>query len=345
MNENLIRLESLPNEILSEIFEYLDARDLYRAFYHLNYRFNSVLKSLNELTLMLSICDRNELTDHGIFLPYIHTLIIKYRTDVKFNHYPNIRRLMLSWFTYTRPYKLETVVLPYLEYLSINLKGSSSSFSMTRLHEMIFSNGFPCLKFCSLPRISPIQKSDRWTQLPFLRILKIGHIGLFTYIAILSTCPNLYSFHFFEEKVMQTSVVLTQFIHHSHLKRLVIKEKYLGPISHVGVLNEYLACVPNLEYLSIHGTTYDMKNLKYLMEFDWFASIISMQLPFLFQLNFHLPIFRSKRTDRRDHGEIFHQLEEQFKASHQNRYRFRLIENRKNCKDLIYYDSSDLSDE
>jgi hypothetical protein len=344
MDDNPIRLEYLPNEILSDIFEYLDARDLYRAFYNLNLRFNILLRSLNELSLILSICDRDEITDNAIFLPYIHTLIVKYRTDIKFNHYTNIRRLILFWFTYTRPYKLETVILPYLEYLSIHLKGSSSSFSMTRLHEMIFSNGFPCLKYCSLPKISPIQKTERWTTLPSVRILKVGHIGLFTYISILSTCPNLYSFHFFEEKVLQTSVVLTQYVNHKNLKQLVIKDKYIGPILHAGVLNEYLSCVPNLEYLSIHGTTYHMKNLKYLLEFDWFASIISMHLSFLHQFNFHLPIFQSKRMNNLVHEETFHRLEQRFKIMHKNRYQSRLIENRKNSKDLIYYDSSDLSD-
>ena len=344
-DDERIRLEDLPNELLADIFEYLDARDLYRAFHHLNNRFNLLLQSLHELSLLLSICDREEIADNALYLPYIQTLILKYRTDVKFYHYHNIRRLMIFWFTYTRPYKLETIILPHLEYLSIHLKGSSANFSMTRLHETIFSNGFPCLKYCSLPKISPIQKTDRWSQVPSLRVLKVGHIGLFTYMAILSTCPYLHSFHFFEEKVLQTSVTLTQDVRHVHLKRLIIKEKYIGPISHAGVLNEYFACVTHLEYLSIHGTTtYPMKNWKYLMEFDWYASIISMHLPVLRQFRFHLPIFRTKRMNESAHKDSFYQLEKRFQLMHQNRYHCRLIENRRNCKDLQYYDSSDLSD-
>ena len=342
--DDRFRFEDFPNEILWDIFEYLDARDLYRGFSHLNTRFTQLLQSLPELSLLLSICDREDIPDNAIFLPFIQTLIIKYRTDVKFNHYNNIRRLMIFWFTYTRPYKLETIILPHLEYLSIHLKGSSANFSMTRLHETIFSNGFPCLKYCSLPKISPIQKSDRWTRVPSLRILKVGHIGLFTYISILSTCPYLHSFHFFEEKVLQTPGSLTRDLHHEYLKRLIIKEKYIGPISHAGVLNEYFSCVTNLEYLSIHGTTYPMKNLNYLLEFDWYASIISMHLPSLRQLKFHLPIFRTKKSNSLVHKESFYQLEKRFQSMHAHRYQCRLIENRHNCKDLQYYDSSDLSD-
>jgi len=344
MNENQSQLEFLPNEILLEIFEYLDARDLYRAIHNLNLRFNILLQSLNELSLILSICDRDEIANNAIFLPYIHTLIIKYKTDVKLNHYTSIRRLILYCLSYTRPYKLETVILPYLEYLSINLKGSSSRFSIHHLHEKIFSNAFPCLKYCSLPKFSSIQKTERWTKLPSLRILKVGHIGLFTYIAILSTCVNLNSFHFFEEKVFQTSVVFPQYVNHEHLKRLIIKDKYIGPISHAGVLNEYLSCVPNLEYLSIHGTIYHMKNFQYLLEFDWFASIISLHLPFLRQFHFHLPVFRSKNMDKFINEDTLYQLEKHFKTIHKNRYESRLIENRKNSNDLVYYDSSDLSD-
>ncbi|CAF4194336.1 unnamed protein product, partial [Adineta steineri] len=35
MNNPLSRLECLPNEILMYIFQYFDARDLFRAFYNL----------------------------------------------------------------------------------------------------------------------------------------------------------------------------------------------------------------------------------------------------------------------------------------------------------------------
>lgn len=338
------QFESLPNEILIDILQYLDARDLYRAFYNLNSRLNTLIQSLNDLSLILSICDRDEIADNAIFLPYIDTLIIKYKTDIKLHYYPNVHRLIFFWLPYTRPYKLENVNLPHLEYLSINLKGSSSSFTIHRLHETIFSSGFPRLKYCSLPKSSTIQKTERWTKLPSLRILKVGYIGLFTYIAILSTCINLHSFHFFEEKVFQTSILLRQYFNHENLKRLVINEKYIGPILHSGVLNEYLSCVPNLEYLSIHVITYHTKNLPYLMEFDWFGSTISSHLSFLQQFHFHLPIFRTKQMNKFLNEDTFQQLEKCFKIIHKNPYQSRLFINRKSLKHSISYESSDSSD-
>lgn len=338
------QFESLPNEILVEIFEYLEARDLFRAFYNVNLRFNELLQSANKLSLIISIRDSEEKLSNANFLPYIHTLIVKYKTDIILNRYTTIRRLILIGLPYTRPYKLESIILPHLEYLSIILKGSSSTFSINRLHDPIFSNSFPCLKFCSLPKTSAIQRTERWTKLLSLRILKVGHIGLFTYIAILSTCPNLNLFYFLEEKVLQTSTVLPQYFNHENLKRLVIKEKYIGPVAHVGILNEYLICVPNLEYLSVHVTTYHVRNLQYLFDFDWLASIISTNLPTLVQFNFHLPIFRTKRINKLVDENTFSELEKRFKTMHCNRYKSRLFIDRKNFQNLHWYESTDSSD-
>jgi hypothetical protein len=334
------RFECLPNETLMEIFEYLDARDLFRAFYNLNSRFTKVLQSLNELCLIVSSSDRDQITHNTIFLPYIHTLVIKYHADVILNHYTNIRRLILFWL----PYKLENGIFPHLEYLLIDLKNSRSAFPMNRLHETIFSNGFPSLKYCFLPRIPTIHRTERWTKLPALRVLKVGHIGLFTYIAILSTCPNLHYLYFFEEKVLQTSAVLPQYVKHENLRRLIIEDKYIGPISHVGVLNEYLSCVPNLEYLSIHVMIDHLRNLQYLQEFDWLASIISLHLPLLRRFYFHLPIYRAKRIHKFMNDNVFSQLEQRFKIMHKDRFQSRLIIDRKNFKHYLSNDQTDSSD-
>ena len=38
------KLESLPSELIVEISDYLDACDLYRAFYGLNHRINTILE-------------------------------------------------------------------------------------------------------------------------------------------------------------------------------------------------------------------------------------------------------------------------------------------------------------
>ena len=146
--------------------------------------------------------------------------------------------------------------------------------------------------------MSTIHKTKRWTHLLSLRILKVEHIDLLTYMSILSTYPNLYIFYFLEEKVLQMSTFLPHYINHKNLKQLGIKEKYIGPISCVAILNEYLLCVSNLEHLSIHITKCHMRSLPQLFEFDWLASLIFPYLPLLCQFYFHLPVFRAKKSQQ-----------------------------------------------
>ena len=86
MSNDRSRLELLPDEILIEIFRYFDARDLFRAFYSLNLRFNELLQTLNDVCLILSIRNREQISTVANFLPYIHTLIVRYKTDVIFNY-------------------------------------------------------------------------------------------------------------------------------------------------------------------------------------------------------------------------------------------------------------------
>ena len=48
------RLESLPNEILINVFECYDARDLFRACFDLNTRLNQLIQSIDALWLTVT---------------------------------------------------------------------------------------------------------------------------------------------------------------------------------------------------------------------------------------------------------------------------------------------------
>ncbi|CAM4905008.1 unnamed protein product [Rotaria socialis] len=64
----LNRIESFSNELLLDIFEYLDAFDLYQAFYGLNYRINDLLQSAQ----LHIVCDSLHVSNsiHQTLLPY-----------------------------------------------------------------------------------------------------------------------------------------------------------------------------------------------------------------------------------------------------------------------------------
>jgi hypothetical protein len=111
-------LEILPNEILFVIFRYFNARDLFRAFYNLNIRFNQLIQSFNELQLVFQV---QTSADKGNIFPfYVYTLIVNSGIDVNLNHFPNIRRLKIDSIPNN---SLSQSNLPYLEHLTLSHAG------------------------------------------------------------------------------------------------------------------------------------------------------------------------------------------------------------------------------
>src|SRR5579871_6114320 len=90
----LIRLEDLPNELLIDIFKYIDVRTLYCSFYNLNYRFNILLKSLTQLCLVLwSLKDNDNYDD--LFASRVHTLVVHNDVSFTLSRYINVRHIVL----------------------------------------------------------------------------------------------------------------------------------------------------------------------------------------------------------------------------------------------------------
>jgi len=196
MTTNPFRLEFLPNEILIHIFEYFDARDLFRSFYNLNIRLNKLLQSINNLSLTLLKCNSNEINNYQIFASYIYTLKIDYAINIDLNYFTNIHRLILISPTSNQLKQVVFNPLPYLEHLTIGYEHFLYSYYIPDLCEKIFSNKFPHLTSCYLlePRILEI--IPNLTESIQIRILKLDNIDIFIYKNILSLCPNLYLFQF-----------------------------------------------------------------------------------------------------------------------------------------------------
>ena len=140
------RLECLPNEILICIFQYFDARDLFRAFYNLNLRFNELLRSLNYLCLTLLKFDSNDIKDCDTYAPYIYTLIIDHAVNIDLNDFLNIHRLTLLSPTSNQLKQVVSTTLPCLEHLSVGYEHFLFSYYIPDLCLKIFSNGFSSSK-------------------------------------------------------------------------------------------------------------------------------------------------------------------------------------------------------
>jgi hypothetical protein len=315
MNNNIpSRLEYLPNEILMYIFQYFDARDLFRAFYNLNIRLNKLLQSLTYLSFTLLKSNSN---DYDLFAPYIYTLTIDYAVNIDLNHFRNLHRLTLLSPTSNQLKQIVFTSLPYLEHLSIGYEHFLYSHYIPDLCQKIFSNDFPQLKSCYLfePRILEIL--PHLTPSTQLRILKMDNIDLLTYKDILSLCPNLYLFQF---TMLNQHEEVYQITPHLNLKRMIIKFQSLVKSISDCAMNHYLSYVPNLEQLNIHEINFDVNILEYLNS-NWFAKLIHNQLSLLIRLKYYLQIYGIKQN----HEEMMNCIKRNFVSVHKDRYQSRLV--------------------
>ncbi|CAF3532293.1 unnamed protein product [Rotaria socialis] len=120
MNTHKSQLEDLPNELLSEILRNLDARDVFRAFYQVNSRFNELIQSFQHLQLTFHMNSNNFLkTNDEIFSFYVYTLIISPWINFNLQNFPRVRRLRLDNPLPKVLEQLQPNVMPHLEYLSV----------------------------------------------------------------------------------------------------------------------------------------------------------------------------------------------------------------------------------
>jgi len=305
---NSSRLELLPNETFIEIFQYFDIKELFQIFNNLNIRFNTLLRSLNNLIFKLYDNNYIEIYD---FIPNIDNLIIYCRTYINFKHFTNIRHLNLIHLANDFLHQLDTKILPYLEDLSVkNIHGNSGNI----LYEKIFSNTFPCLKSCYISQHSEIKTNVKFTYLPVLCNLQIGIINLSIYEIILSICPNLNLFKF----RLESNEISVNIKPHFNLKRMIIK-----PEDYIQSKNDYaidicLSFVPNLERLYIHQDFFQL-NIPYYLKSDWNASSIARYLLFLRRFNYDLRVWYLIGIDRQIINTV-DEMKKNFQNAHNDRY-------------------------
>jgi hypothetical protein len=316
MNDNLSTFESLSNELLIHLFQYFNTPDLFQSFYNLNLRFNTLIESLNHLHLTISS------NDHSLHLnllsPYIHSLITIGEVDINLQHFENLHHLILHSPSDKLLNQFENITLSHLESLSI----PDILFGMSPIFEQIFSNRFPHLKSCHFFGFETIETIRKWTQLISLRILKIGFIDYHVYKLILFACPNLY---YFKLKMFQSYLKLSNIQTHLNLRKLEIHSEINDWRYNDQLIDSFLACVINLEQLSISQSISISKLVEFIPDYDWFASIIAIRLPFLkhlivsLQIEYHSGFMEFISTEtRRD-------LRKFFLNAHQNRYQSRFI--------------------
>jgi hypothetical protein len=177
-----MKFEDLPNELLIEIFEYIDIRDLFNGFLNLNKRINDLLRILRNLSYNI---ERSNPILISLFANQITRVIINTWQDIDLHQFPYLHSLILHQSTINQLKQIRSEFMPHLVYLSI------SSLSGCSLAEQIFSNAMPSIRHVDLGRVDV----HSWSQSPFLSSVSIHSTDPTVIPYILLSSPNLIYLH------------------------------------------------------------------------------------------------------------------------------------------------------
>ncbi|CAF1203877.1 unnamed protein product [Rotaria sordida] len=183
------RLESLPNELLIDIFIYFDILNLYNSFWGLNRRFNKLVCSLKNISLIIK---ENNFLSIELFAHQIIRLKIETSQSIDLSQFINLNSLELCRANQNQLEQIRSDIMPNLIYLTI-----STPFHISlplELIKEIFSNGFRFLHYAYLSRLDTFENFSKFQSFS-LRTLYITCTNSNIIPLILQACPNLISFH------------------------------------------------------------------------------------------------------------------------------------------------------
>lgn len=293
------KLESLPSELILEIFDYLSVNDLIRAFYNLNTRLNYILFSSNiHLHILYPDDIHNSAVNHRVLLNFImrQRFIARFRLShdgqlsehnlVSFSH---IRSLILDTPTSTHVQMILPEIFPRLEYLRIGY--SSANAQLIKLHQYIFSNAFPSLQKCSLNNVN---ENKPWTGSPSIRSLSIWSDSPRSVVErVLYASMYLISFHLFLNWP-STCSILEDKITQQHMNLKFLKLHLNGQWT-LQKLDSFLTYIPTIKFLELYSSYFDSKMIYFHWNFKEMGYIFSCRLPSLSYFDCEL-IFKKRES-------------------------------------------------
>ena len=314
MSDIPTRFQSLPNEILLMIFEYFNARDLYRSFYRLTPHFNAILQFLDHLHLIFIFRRYQNDQYDGLFASRVDTIVVnRNRWFKNLDQFTNVRRLI---FLKTASQKLISMVEQFssIEYLVIQTK---SNFRLDDLYRRIFVNEFPNLKSCVFSKLQPIEAIEQGQTAPGIQSLSMHSKNSSILTSLLMVCPNL---HWLSLSILtlNPSPIYEQ-IHESLRCLTLVLTSTDWPKNKVfDMLFQY---VPNLKRFSIERLVVNSKKINRLKESDWLGKVLVDRLGYLQKFYLILTV-----CDKDDWEDIdLERLTISFKNVHSHRYQSRLF--------------------
>jgi hypothetical protein len=236
------RFEHLPNELLLDVFDYVDTRDLCHGFWALNSRFDNLLRSLKNLSLII---EKDETSVTLVFGHQIVRLVVDISDEIDFRQYRNLRSLTLVEPIKIHLERIQTGQIPNLVRL---FHGRTDDYVSLRQHaHNVFSNGFPFLCHADFEALSS-GITHSWFQSPSIRSVFINCANMNVVPYILSSCPQLYYFQVNIWTNYNTLRIRSPRRDHP-LQRFILRNHTdLASVDHIDIL---LAYMPNVESLTL----------------------------------------------------------------------------------------------
>ena len=261
----VMNFEIFPDELILDIFEYFDIRDLYQSFYDLNCRFDHLVQSKS--TYALTTCSADEMEDPLLdqFAKQITKLVVDHSSYIDFHLFPSLTVLILNCPSEDQLEQIYLCSFPHLLHLEFGIM--ASTLSHRSLHRFFHSKQFPFLESCIFHHddnpVSLNRYRQLWANPSILRTLWFHSVDL----SLGSEIHRHRHLHTHDPNDAIKMKVL-----HTHLKRLDLCCGPTGPTIHD--IDQFLIQAPNVERLRIasHEVYYSFEFL------DQLASIFYQRL-------------------------------------------------------------------
>ena len=270
----LTRLEELPNELFLYMFcTYFDGVQLYKSFFGINSRFNSLLKSLKNIYLRLEYSEDDE------SIKFFSTQVVSLYIGSRHNSQRFVPFLIhVRSITLVDPTMIQIMNLleigNNLEHVSILWSNPylMNIISVRSFYELIFSSSSSeNLRSCRLclPQSHSLYLEPKQCSLP---LLHSAHIQISLPIAdfrrIIRLCPNLIRL---EIEIIENNDNEELTLILNHFEHINIRRFHISNLISLDIFDIYIGYLPYIENVYI-----SMKFSSDLMDiFEQFSSLIN----------------------------------------------------------------------
>jgi hypothetical protein len=262
--------DDLSNELLLDIFDYVDPRNLFHTFLNLNSRINNLLASLKCLPLIVNNEENEEVI--AFLAPHIGLLQVNIWSDIDLRGFCNLYSLTLIRPTQIQLKQIRSDTMPMLAYLS-----PSPNVYFSSPNQFIYdalSGRFSRLRWARLGHIDSFDPNF-CSQSSSLRYLHIGCHETTIISFILASCPNLDHLHVDLLRDGDKTTLTPRVINNHPLRQLILRDYcYLVSYKDIHTLISYIPHARTIEFKFdckipfISLIQYLSDHLRHLRKFD-----------------------------------------------------------------------------